>query len=146
MALLDDIMSQEHSQRDMVWQPDTTGGGRERMANGITAYRKMMPDLVFTLVGLAGDEASQRCYVEFEATGTEAAPQAGEERRAAQIAGAAVLQVCPSGVTIYALCRPGKSCIFLYGTVHYTVFIQNVRRLYTMLLYTMLFDRIYWKI
>jgi hypothetical protein len=92
VALLDDIMAEDHSQRDMVWQPDNTGGGRERMAKGITAYRQMIPDLAFKLVGLSGDEATQRCFVEFEASGTEVAQEAGEPRRT-QFAGASILQV-----------------------------------------------------
>jgi hypothetical protein len=28
---LDTIMAADHSQRDMIWQPDRVGGGRERM-------------------------------------------------------------------------------------------------------------------
>jgi hypothetical protein len=32
-------------QRDMVWQPENTGGGRDRMKRGVLAFRKSYPDL-----------------------------------------------------------------------------------------------------
>lgn len=67
---LDAIMARDHCQIDMVWQPDNEGGGRERMASGITAYRKLYPDLQFTVTACAANADAQTCFVEWRAAGS----------------------------------------------------------------------------
>jgi hypothetical protein len=69
VALLDALMAEGHSQRDMLWQPGREGGGRERMATGISAYRSHYPCLRFRVLAVMPDAAAQRCAVEWSACG-----------------------------------------------------------------------------
>jgi ketosteroid isomerase-like protein len=69
--LLDQIMTEDHSQRDMIWLPERLGGGRERMQKGIRNYRKAYPDLEFELDHISVDEDKQRVVVEWTAHATQ---------------------------------------------------------------------------
>lgn len=69
LELLETLMAADHDQRDVVWQPDTSGGGRERMAEGIAAWRRRCPGLAFRVHSAMPDAAGQRVAVEWEATG-----------------------------------------------------------------------------
>jgi predicted ester cyclase len=71
-ALLDQIMAEDHDQRDMIWQPTRFGGGRERMQRGISVYRKAYPDLIFEVAHISADEDKQRVVVEWTFQGTQA--------------------------------------------------------------------------
>lgn len=53
VTLLDTIMSEEHEQHDMVWQPGRVGAGRRVMKRGILAYRAAYPDLKFEVLHAA---------------------------------------------------------------------------------------------
>ena len=90
---LDSIMTEGHSQLDVVWQPEHEGGGRERMANGITAYRKLYPDLQFDVVQCCADSGAQTCFVEWRASGSTPDVDKGEEVKHTSFRGVSVLQI-----------------------------------------------------
>lgn len=80
VARLDRIMTEDHDQLDVIWQPDRGGGGRTRMAEGITAFRRYIPDLQFTVQNMLADTDAQQCVVEWQAAGTQLKPaQVGSE-------------------------------------------------------------------
>ncbi|KAG1670281.1 hypothetical protein FOA52_003631 [Chlamydomonas sp. UWO 241] len=50
VTLLNELMSEEHEQHDMIWQPGRVGSGRRAMKRGVLAYRAAYPDLVFAVL------------------------------------------------------------------------------------------------
>ena len=65
VAALDTIMTEDHVQRDQLYQRERTEGGRERMQKGIAAYRGVVPGLTFTVQHVAVDEPAQTVTVEW---------------------------------------------------------------------------------
>jgi SnoaL-like domain len=119
VSRLDNILAEDHSQRDMIWSPDRFGGGRERTAKGITAYREMMPDLTFKVHSITTDEAAQRCVVEWEAIGsTNTGGLADADAASAQetLVGVAVLHVNEKGqigeTRVYRAASEGERAMF----------------------------------
>ena len=97
---LSNIMADDHNQVDIVWSPDNTGGGRERMQKGIAAYRSMCAELTFTVRTVLPDETHQRCVVEWQAQGISNAGGKGDaDAEGAQFSfgGVSILEVNSSG-------------------------------------------------
>lgn len=67
--VLDEVMSEGHIQRDMVWS-GASPEGRAGMQRGVTGYRRWFPDLNFTIKSLVADVEQKICFVEWVAEGT----------------------------------------------------------------------------
>ena len=100
VSQLDQLLAEDHSQRDMIWQPEKSGGGPERMGKGVASYRDMIPNLKFEIVTVAADEQAQRCFVEWSAT--------GEHKVADLSAGAAAKSEVKFGGTTVLQVQDGK--------------------------------------
>ncbi|PNH08061.1 hypothetical protein TSOC_005412, partial [Tetrabaena socialis] len=74
VQILAEIMSEDHEQNDMVWQPASPTIGMRKMKRGILAYRLAYPDLIFTINHLSCCEDSQNVFVSWTARGTNLGP------------------------------------------------------------------------
>eukprot|EP00798_Chlamydomonas_sp_ICE-L_P003711 gene3711-13779_t len=81
VELMDEIMREDHEQRDMIWMRDRVGEGRASMQRGISAFRSAYPNLVFKVTSVATPEAGDgsegeagEVFVSWTATGTNTGP------------------------------------------------------------------------
>lgn len=67
--LIDSTIADDHSQEDMVWQPNPRRG-RDSIRNGIKFIRKLYPDARFVVDRAALTEDGSQVFVQWTMTGT----------------------------------------------------------------------------
>ncbi|CAL5228911.1 g12132 [Coccomyxa viridis] len=69
LGLMDELIAEEHAQRDMVWQEEPRLG-RDKLRKGIEYIRSIYPDIEFTVQEGSACTDSQKVFVHWRMTGT----------------------------------------------------------------------------